>query len=91
MVGEQLVMVVHPEPGQNLNGRCGTPRLAARNAAPAALQTHQRILALGRRFSANRVAENQTRNVLAETDRPANWIAAAVHSPVSEGTHFWQS
>ena len=58
MVGEQLVLVVHPRDGQSI-----TPEIVATDfgaqSPPAELQTHQRLSCLGARLSSHRVDENQ--------------------------------
>ena len=61
MVGEQLVIVIHPEAGQmRCAGQIGRgPRRT--QPPPAELQACQRLSRLGSRFPAHRVAENQAR------------------------------
>ncbi len=60
MAGEQLVMVLRPEPGQDIDGATRA-RTGVRNQTTASVQAHQRLRGLGERFSADRFAENQAR------------------------------
>ena len=70
MTGEQLVLVLHPEPGQAVDDALRQGNFEAQ-LATAELQAHQRLHGLGPGFSAHRVDENQAR-CPGRTDRQAD-------------------